>query len=376
MSCDFSTLSHPGIQDLSPYVPGKSIAEVANQYGIHDIIKLGSNENALGCSPKVTEALRQVKSLEIMTYPSHAHHPFHRELSNFLQVSEPMLTLGNGSDSLFGLVLIAFALLQDKHIIVHDYAFNSYAIQAKTFGIAVKSLALQKWQIHVENLIAACTPQTAAIFIDNPGNPIGAYLDVAAVEEILVNIPETTLLVLDEAYHEYLPPAAVSSLSLLNKYKNLIITRTFSKAYGLAGLRLGYAIANPQITAVIQKVHLPFAINHLAMDAGRVAIYDQDFISHTRNYIANERQIMAQFLDKHAIGYLPPSSNFVTLDCGSHSAPSVARYLEQRGIICRPLTMYGLHFHLRVTIGSTEQNQRFRRELVDILAMKPNNQDK
>ena len=371
MICDFTTLSHRGIQVLSPYVPGKSIEEVAKEYGISDIIKLASNENAFGCSPKVTEAFQNLDPKLIARYPAAAHHPFRQELSDFLQVPTNMLTIANGSDSLFGILLTAFALLEDKQMLTHDYAFNSYAIQAHTLGVEVVLLALQNWQVNIEALLAACTPKTALIFIDNPSNPIGSVMDLASIEQILQNIPETTLLVLDEAYYEFLPPGSMPSLQLLKKYRNLIITRTFSKAYGLAGLRLGYAIADPQITEVIQKVHLPFTANILAMHGARAALQDQAFILHTQQHVARERQEMTELLDARHINYIPPSSNFITIDCGQDGAVTMAKKLQERGIIIRPLHTYGLNSYLRVTIGTTEQNKRFLREFFDLLGLKP-----
>lgn len=370
MSCDYTTLSHRGIQVLSPYVPGKSIEEVAKEYGIQDIIKLASNENAFGCSPKVIEVFQNLDPRLVARYPAEAHHPLRQQLSDFLQVPTNMLSLANGSDSLFGVLLTAFALLQNKQMLTHDYAFNSYAIQGHTLGVEVVLLALQNWQVNIESLLAACTPKTALIFIDNPSNPVGSVLEIAAIEQILMNIPATTLLVLDEAYFEFLPAGSMPSLELLKKYRNLIITRTFSKAYGLAGLRLGYAIADPQITEIIQKVHLPFTANILAMHAACAALADQEFIQKTQQHIAKERQWMTEMLDAHHISYIPPSSNFITMECGQDGAVTMAKKLQERGIIIRPLHTYGLNSYLRVTIGTTEQNQRFMREFFDLLPPK------
>ncbi len=366
MGYDYTSLTHSGIQTLSPYVPGKSIEEVAKEYGISDIIKLASNENALGCSPKVIDALRHLTPEIIARYPMTAHHPLRQELSNFLHVSPNMLTIANGSDSLFGLLLTCFALHQNKHVLTHDYAFSTYAIQAHTLGIHIVSTPTKNWQIDISALLAACTPDTALIFIANPNNPTGLMLDIATIEQILDHIPDTTLLVLDEAYYEFLPPDSLPTLDLLHRYRNLVITRTFSKAYGLAGLRLGYAIADPQITTVLQKIHLPFTANIAAMTAASAALSDQTFVRHTQQYIARERQTLAQQLDQHGIPYLPSSVNFLTIDCGQDGA-IVAKKLMQRGIIVRPLHPYGMNSYLRVTIGTTEQNQRFLREFLKIL---------
>lgn len=367
MGSEFTTLSHRGIQVLSPYIPGKSIEEVRKETGISNIIKLASNENPFGCSPKVIEVLQNSDPIQIARYPAEAHHPLRQQLSDFLQVPTNMLSLANGSDSLFGVLLTGFALLVDKHMITHDYAFNTYAIQSHTLGVEVVTLAMKNWTIDVDAVIAACTAKTALIFIDNPSNPVGSVLPLADIEKILLNIPKTTLLVLDEAYYEFLPPNSMHSIPLLKKYRNLIITRTFSKAYGLAGLRLGYAIADPEITEVIQKVHLPFTANILALNAASAALSDQAFVQHTQQHVARERQAMMELLDAKKIHYLPPNSNFITIECGQDRAVSMAQEFQERGIIIRPLHPYGMNSYIRVSIGTTEQNQRFIREFFDIL---------
>ena len=367
MEGDFITLSHKGIQVLSPYIPGKSIEEVRKEFGINNIIKMASNENAFGCSPKVLEVLQNSDPLQIARYPAEAHHPLRQQLSDFLQVPPNMLSLANGSDSLFGVFLTGFALLMDKHMITHDYAFNSYAIQAHTLGVEVVTLAMRDWKIDVDALIAACTPKTALIFVDNPSNPVGSMLQLADIEKILDNIPKSTILVLDEAYYEFLPANSMPSLSLLKKYRNLIITRTFSKAYGLAGLRLGYAIADPEITEIIQKIHLPFTANILALNAACAALSDQAFLQRTQEHVARERQAMMELLDAHKIAYLTPNSNFITIECGQDGAVHTAQQFQERGIIIRPLHPYGMNSYIRVSIGTTEQNQRFMKELLDIM---------
>lgn len=370
MGCDFSTLPHRGIQVLSPYVPGKSIEEVRREYGINNIIKMASNENPFGCSPKVIEVLQNSDPIQIARYPAEAHHPLRQQLSDFLQVPTNMLTLANGSDSLFGVLLTAFALLLDKHMITHDYAFNSYAIQGHTLGVEVVTLAMKNWKIDVDAVIAACNPKTALIFIDNPSNPVGSMLKLPDIEKMLSHIPKTTLLVLDEAYFEFLPPNSMHSIPLLKKYRNLIITRTFSKAYGLAGLRLGYAMADPEITEIIQKVHLPFTANILALNAACAALSDQDFVHHTQQHVARERQAMVELLESRKIPYIEPNSNFITIECGRDSAVTMAQKFQERGIIIRPLHPYGMNSHIRVSIGTSEQNQRFMHEFFDILGMK------
>ncbi|PJD91420.1 MAG: histidinol-phosphate transaminase [Legionella sp.] len=365
MRYDYNTLPHIGIRELSPYVPGKSIEEVAMEFGISDIIKLASNENAFGCSPNVTEALAQLTPALLSRYPTSAHHPLRQQLSEFLKITPSMLSIANGSDSLFGLLLTCFALHQGKHMLTHDYAFSSYEIQAHTLGIQVKKSPTKDWKVDIDALIAACTPKTALIFIANPNNPTGLMIDLQEIVHLLDHIPETTLVVLDEAYYEFVKPLP-DTIALLKRYHNLVITRTFSKAYGLAGLRLGYAIADPQITDLIQKIHLPFTANIAAMTAACAALADQAFVQYTQQTIETNRLNMAQQLDDRGIHYLPSHANFLTIDCGQDGMP-IAKQLQRHGIIVRPLHPYGMPSYLRVTIGTTEQNQRFLQAFFNII---------
>lgn len=365
MPCNFSLLSHPGLQHLSPYVPGKSIEEVAKKQGIRDIIKLASNENALGCSPQVIAALNQLTPHLLSQYPVYAHHAFLQSLSDYLRLDSNMLTLANGSDALFAFLLIGFALGQDKHILTHQYAFSSYAIQAQTHGIPVVTTPMRDWQVDIDAIITTCTKKTALIFLANPNNPTGGFISFHDIQRLLEHIPDTTILVLDEAYYDYLPPQS-DTIDLLKKYSNLVITRTFSKAYGLAGLRLGYAIANPQITSLLKKIHLPFAVNIAALIAAHAALKDQAFILNTRETIGNNKEQLVQQLELHHISYLPSVANFITINC-QVDCQEVVQKLEKNGIIVRPLHPYSMPNYMRVTIGTLDQNQRFLKAFLSII---------
>lgn len=357
MTPDFQSLTHPRIQQLHPYIPGKSIYEVSQQYGTTDIIKLGSNENPFGCSHHVVSCLKQLDVNTLSHYPVYAHHPFFQQLSSHLKIDTRCLTLANGSDALFGFLMIAFALGQDKHVMTHDYAFSTYEIQANTYGIPIIRTPIDDWQVNIDAMIKACTEKTALIFIANPNNPTGGLIAIKDIQRLLNQIPATTLLVLDEAYTEYLP-ATHSALSLQTQYPNLVITRTFSKAYGLAGLRLGYAIAHPHITAILKKIHLPFSVNIAALTAASAALDDQDFVQKTRETTLRNRQILIEQLSQNDIEHLPANANFLTIDCGQDSV-SLVQALEKNGIIVRPLHPYGLPNYIRVTIGTDAQTQSF-----------------
>ncbi|WP_035893567.1 pyridoxal phosphate-dependent aminotransferase, partial [Legionella oakridgensis] len=273
MPCDYNLLPHPGIQTLAPYVPGKSAEELAQEQGIKDIIKLASNENPLGCSPRIIEALTNMSGTKIATYPAVTNHPLRPMLAEKLSIDSEMITLGNGSDVLFSLMMTCFALHRNKEILVHDQSFIAYRVFAKTLGIPIISTPLKaNWEVDIDAMIHACHEKTALIFIPNPNNPTGLLLELAEIRRLLNHIPDSTILVLDEAYHEYVHhPEYQHSIRLLSEHPNLIITRTFSKAYGMAGLRLGYAIANKEITAILQRANPPFTVNQAALVAGTAA---------------------------------------------------------------------------------------------------------
>lgn len=360
MACDYKQLPHEGIQTLAPYIPGKSIEEVTSELGITNIIKLASNENPRGCSPRVHDALAALSTLQIATYPIPSAHPLPMKLARHLMINDNMLTLSHGSDALFQLLIICFALHRDKHIITHDYAFQTYSILAKIFGIPlITTPLLIDWHVNIDALINACNEKTALIFLANPNNPIGTLINHADILRLLHSIPKTTILVLDEAYHEFLSPNdSPNTIGLVTQFPNLVITRTFSKGYGLAGLRLGYAISHPDIRALLQKIALPFTISQTALTAGVAALEDEQFVSQTAELNRKELKRVRQTLEQRGYNCLPSFANFITFDC-KMDGNIIYNALLTQGIIVRPLHAYGLNNYLRVTIGTHTQNTRF-----------------
>lgn len=360
MPCDYHQLPHPGIQSLKPYIPGKSIEELAREQGLSDIIKLASNENPLGCSPLVREALANLSAMQIAGYPAPAHHPLLHKLSEKLAVSEKMITLGDGTDLLFFFLLTTFALDTGRHMLTHEHAFISYKIQAQTLGIPISITPLKTdWQVDIDAMIGACNQNTALLFIANPNNPTGLQIPHTEIKRLLTHIPASTILVLDEAYYEYAySPDDKTSINLLAEHPNLVITRTFSKAYGLAGLRLGYAIASVEITELLQRVQPPFAVNQAALAAANAALDDSDFVAQSVALNVKGMYQMLVGLDALKLDHLPSSCNFVTIDCQTDAEPIYQALLKQ-GVIVRPLHAYGLCNHLRISIGNALQNARF-----------------
>lgn len=353
-------LSHSGIQQLVPYKPGKSIEELAREKGLSDIIKLASNENPHGCSPLARKALSSMPPHVIASYPSPVNHPLLPKLALHHKLSSDQVFLSNGSDYLFGMLMLCFALGTDKHILTHDYAFSTFAIQAKTYDIPVKSVAIEAdWQVNVEKLIAACTDKTGLLFIANPNNPTGLLVSQEKIHHLLSSIPQSTILVLDEAYFEFAENFyGYNSTDWLNQYPNLVITRTFSKIYGLAGLRLGYALTNPDIVSILRRVQLPFAVNQGALNAALAAMDDSAFIELSLETNRLGMAQLSQGLDGLGLEYIPSVCNFISFDC-KEDGMRLYNYLLDKGIIVRPLHPYDMPNFIRVSIGTQEQNTRF-----------------
>lgn len=360
MTIDFQQLSHAGIQNLVPYKPGKSIEELAKEKGITDIIKLASNENPHGCSPLALKALQAMPSQLIATYPSPINHPLIPKLAAKHAVNADNIFVSNGSDYLFGILMTSFALHTDKHILIHDYAFSTFAIQAHTLKIPVKSVPIAAdWQVDIQAVIEACNDNTSIIFIANPNNPTGQLIAQEKIRQLLEAIPSKTILVLDEAYFEFAAAGySCNSIDWLNAYPNLVVTRTFSKIYGLAGLRLGYAISNPEIIAIMRRVQLPFSVNQAALTCADAALDDGDFIRLSLQTNEAGMQQISAGLSKLNLSYIPSVCNFITFDC-KEDGIRLYNYLLDRGIIVRPLHPYRMDNFIRVSIGTKEQNTRF-----------------
>ncbi|STY29673.1 histidinol-phosphate aminotransferase [Legionella wadsworthii] len=362
MAVNFQQLPHPGIQSLVPYKPGKSIEELAREKGIssHNIIKLASNENPLGCSPLSLAAIREMSPHHLATYPSPSNHPLIPRLANKLALQTNQLFVSNGSDYIYTILLNCFALHQDKHIMTHEYAFSTYEIQANTLNIPVRTISVASdWQVNIEKIIQNCTSKTSIIFLANPNNPTGVLIDQKKIKYLLENIPESTLLVVDEAYYEYAESQlSCNSIEWLTQFPNLIITRTFSKIYGLAGVRLGYAMAHPSIIELMQRIQLPFTVNQVALTAAHAALDDEEFIQSSFRINSEGMQQIKEGFEQLEIDYLPSACNFLTFNC-KEDGLLLYNYLLEQGIIVRPLHPYKMNHYIRVTIGTKEQNNRF-----------------
>jgi histidinol-phosphate aminotransferase len=353
----------PGIRGLTPYQPGKPIEELQRELGLADVIKLASNENPLGASPKARAAAEAALG-ELQLYPDGSGFRLKRALSQKLGVGPDQLTLGNGSNEILELLARVF-LAPGRAALFSEYAFAVYPIVAQAVGAEAR-LAPAHGPEHDMPLghdLAAFRARLDAtvrlVFIANPNNPTGTWLAPDDIAGFLRSVPDDVVVVLDEAYYEYMAPALrPDSLALLARHPNLVITRTFSKIYGLAALRVGYSISHPEIADLLNRARQPFNSNSLALAAAEAALDDD---AHVQRSVANNREgLRALTAGLQALGLrcLPSQANFLSFDLGRPAGPCYEALLRQ-GVIVRPLAPYAMPNHLRVTVGTPAENQRF-----------------
>lgn len=356
MKIDFRTLANFGVRELTPYQPGKPIEELQRELGITSPIKLASNENPLGPSPLAIEAT-QAALLQAHIYPDGGCYELKNALAAFLNLEPDQITVGNGSENILELIIKAY-IHQNNHAVISQYAFLTIPLLLQSYGSRTTVVPAKNWGHDIDAMIAAINDQTRLLFLVNPNNPTGTYTPKNDFQRLMESVPEHVLVVVDEAYADYIDcDDYPNTIPYLNKYPNLIITRTFSKVYGLAALRLGYAISSEDIADILNRARLPFNVNTIATKAACAAILDQ---SHVRNSIALNRRGLEQVASrlkqlKHT--YIPSICNFISIDVGNSG--KIYQKLLTQGIIVRPLAAYGMHQHIRVTIGTEEHNTRF-----------------
>ncbi len=365
MSCDYIALATPGVQTLKPYLTGKPIEELERELGIRNIIKLASNENPLGPGKLALHAARQALE-QLHRYPDGAGFHLKAALSEKFNLRPEQITLGNGSNDLLELIGRGF-LNRGDEVIFSQHAFAVYMLV--TLGCSAKPVEVPA-QLFGHDLAAmadAITERTRVIFIANPNNPTGTWFHKHAFEAFLARVPEHVLVVLDEAYVEYVEEDGYpNGFDYLGRYSNLIVTRTFSKIYGLAGLRVGYAVANPQITNVLNRVRQPFNVNAPALAAAQAALNDVNYIEDSKSENTAGLVQITEGLNKLNLHAIPSVANFIAFDCGRPAQPLYEALLHE-GVIVRPIGGYGMPDHLRVSIGLAEENERFLQALQKVL---------
>ena len=367
MSADFLALAVPGVQKLSPYVTGKPIEELARELGIEParIVKLASNENPLGPNPKVLAAIRGELG-ELTRYPDGSGFRLKAKLAERFGLRSEQITLGNGSNDIIDLVARCW-LAPGRNAVFSAHAFAAYPICTQAVGAESRVVPAIDYGHDLDGMLEAIDDHTGVVFVANPNNPTGTWFDARALESFLDRVPEAVLVVLDEAYIEFTEGDELpNGLNYLDRYPNLLVSRTLCKAYGLAGLRVGYAASSPQIADVLNRVRQPFNVNSLALTAACVALDDQAYLAEGRRL---NRAGMAQLekgLAELGLRWIPSRGNFLAVDLGRDAAPINAGLLRE-GVIVRPVAGYGMPTFLRVSIGTEQENARFLEALRVVL---------
>lgn len=354
------------IAAISPYVPGKPMEELEREYGIRDSVKLASNENPLGPSPKAMEAIRQAAG-KLNRYPDGGGYFLVRKLSEVLNVPTDHLILGNGSDDIIDMLARVFLGPGDE-VIIPFPSFLIYEISAQATGADVVKTRLKNLAIDLDAILNAVTPRTRIIFLCNPNNPTGSVVSRTAFDRFMERLPESVIVVVDEAYIEFVrDPACLRSLGYEGFKRPVVTLRTFSKAYGLAGLRIGYGVAPPEIIGVLHRVRQPFNASLVAQAGALAALEDTDFLAKTLRIVHEGLDWLHAALDAEGIPHFTTQSNFFLIDTG-RNADQVFKAMLSEGVIVRSMTGYGFPRYIRVNAGTPTENERFVNALSRVVA--------
>ena len=374
---NLNALAPSYIRNIAPYQPGKPTPELARELGLNeaDIVKLASNENPLGVSPKALAAIQKALP-ELALYPDGAGFDLKAVISRKFKVDAAQIVLGNGSNDILELAARTF-LTPGKSAVYSQHAFAVYSLATQAVGAAGIEVPAKNFGHDLDAMAVAITENTGLVFIANPNNPTGTFLAATEIAAFMAKVPARVLVVLDEAYTEYLAPDLRGDATRwLVQFPNLIISRTFSKAYGLAGLRVGYGLAHPEIIALFNRVRQPFKVNQLAQVAAAAALDDADFIARS---VQVNNDGMAQLLAGFAalgLKHIPSYGNFVAVEvapAGSiTTAAAIFQKLLQKGVIVRPVASYGMPTYLRISIGTQAQNAAFLSALTGALSAASN----
>lgn len=350
------------VQSISPYIPGKPIEEVRRELGLKGaILKLASNENPLGPSKLAIRAMRKYLK-EVYLYPDDGCYLLGKRLSLHLGVNEDQLIFGNGSVEIIDFIIKSFVSPGDQ-VVMADQAFIMYRIAAKVADARIVSVPMKNYTHDLEAMAQAVTPQTKVAFIANPNNPSGTMISQEQAKSFLKKVPESCLVVFDEAYYEYITRQDFpDSIRMLADHPNLIVLRTFSKIYGLAGLRVGYGIGHADLIAAIRKVRLPFNVGLLAQIACQAALDDVKHVETSRQMNDQGREYLYREFEKMGLFYVPSEGNFIFIDPGLDSDRMFLE-MQRMGVIVRPIKNYGYPTALRVTVGTPRQNKKMVRSL-------------
>ena len=370
----FEDIANPGVRSLRPYQPGKPIEELQREYGVSNVIKLASNENPLGPSVKVLDVLSGEYS-ELARYPDGNGFNLKQLLAEKHGLSVDRITLGNGSSDPLEFVVRVFAQPGDE-VLFSEHAFAMYPIVTQAASANAVIAPAKDWGHDLDAMSDRISKRTRVIFIANPNNPTGTWLGSDELEAFIASVPESVIVVIDEAYFEYAIDPSLRSLygekdypdasKWLDKYSNLVVTRTFSKAYGLAGLRVGYSLSHPDIANLLNRIRPPFNLNSLALAAACAGLEDIEHVSRAVSLNAQEMARVTESFAQMGLKYIASIGNFVSVNVGTDGA-AVYDALLHEGIIVRPVANYGMPEFLRVTLGLPEENTQFLNALIRVL---------
>ena len=373
LAFDITSICSPGVRNLKPYEPGKPITELQRELGISDVIKLASNENPMGPSPKAVAAIRDALS-GLALYPDGQAFTLRRQVAAKHDLEPTCITFGDGSDQ--NLEFMARCFLEPgKNAVISRHAFAVYAIMVQAVGAELRVAdplpadhPSQPYGHDLDAMLAAIDADTRIVFIANPNNPTGTWLNRDSLVGFFERVRSDVLIVIDEAYFDYVSePDYPDCSKLIGQYPNLIVTRTFSKAYGLAGLRAGYCLSHPEIAGMLNRMRQPFNLNNLAQVGAMAAMDDAEHIRATVEANRSGMQQLETGLRALGLKWIPSICNFLTVDFGRPALP-IYEALLREGVIVRPIHNYGLPNHLRISIGLPEQNARLLGALQKVLA--------
>lgn len=358
-------LARQCIRDIAPYEPGKPIEELQRELGLKRIIKIASNENPVGLSKKAIRAIRKACT-SVNRYPDGNCFSLRQKLCRQLGVDGSNIVFGNGSNEIIELVTRAY-LNEGEEAVMPYPAFLIFGIAVAIQGGKAVSVPVENFRYDLNAMRKAINSKTKLVFIDNPNNPLGISVGKKELEEFLKSIPENVILVLDEAYNEFVErPNFPNGLEYLEA-ANVVVTRTFSKAFGLSGLRIGYGIAKKEIIEYLERVRQPFNVNSLAQAAALASLDDAEFIDKIKKMVKDEKRIMYKNLESMNIKYVASDTNFILINSGMNSR-ELFKLMLKEGIIVRDMCAYGLENYIRVTIGKPDENKRFIKVFRKILS--------
>ncbi len=367
MAFNARDLAVKGVRALQPYQPGKPIEELERELGLSDIVKLASNENPRTSHDVVAKALAQYES-ETSRYPDGSGYTLKLRLSELLGVSTNQLTLGNGSNDILELLVRAF-VCPGQGVVVSEHSFAVYSLAASAVGADLKTAPAKSWGHDLDAMLSLVDPNTRIVFIANPNNPTGTWVESGALLSFLDHVPPTTIVVIDEAYFEYSEDLDFpNAVNLLERYPFLVSTRTFSKIYGLAGMRVGYSVSSPAVADLLNRVRQPFNVNSFGLAAASLSLEDTEFVAESRRLNTQGRDTIYAGVSKLGLDYIPSRGNFVCVNV-ARPAISVFESMLKQGVIVRPVGNYGLPNHLRVTVGLPRENEKMIAAMTVALAL-------